>query len=163
MKKTALCAMCVLLLCGGLLCVHLTAQSGGIENIFSAAVSSSLLDMKTEELTERELLELKVANRRQLADNVAHLATLGAPVGTASRLAEVHADLAAAEIELYRYTGEQEKLFTALKTRVDALTDKLRAETFAHKLGARGEDAIPTAEIQLLDALLEQKRERCNP
>ena len=125
MGKTVIGAVCVLLLCGGLFCAYLAAQIGMLENIRPAEEPISLLDLKIEELNERELLELKVTSHRKRAASVASLAALGAPDGSAIRLAEVHADLIAAEIELYRYTSDRDKLLAALKARVDALTDKI--------------------------------------
>jgi len=151
MKKTIMCAVCVSLLCGGLFCLHLTAQSERTAPI-------PLLDPKIEEQSERGLLELKVASHRELARYVdAHIA-VGSSAGTSIRLAEVHAGLYAAESELYRYTGEQDKLLVALQARVDALRDKLRAVVAALEAERVTLDVLIVTEIQLLDALLEQRR-----
>ena len=157
MKKAIIYTVCVLFFCGGLFVLHLVAQIGGL-NVRPAAVPVSLLDLKIEKYSERELLELKVASYRKLADFTADQSKIGSRAGTAVRLAESHADLAAAEIELYRHTGEREKLLTALQTRVEALTDKLRAVTSAYEIEVERLDAVLAAEVQLLDALLEQKR-----
>ena len=159
MRKAIIYIVCVLFLCGGLFGIHLAAQISGLGGVRPAAVSVSLLDPKIKECSERELLELKVASYRKLADLAAAQSEIGSRAGTAVRLAESHADLAAAEIELYRHTGEREKLRTALKTRVEALTDKLQAVTTAQEFfGAARSDEVYAAEVQLLDALLEQKR-----
>ena len=163
MKKIAISGVCVLLFCGGLFCIHLTAQSGRLGNASSSAEPISLLDPKITELGERELLERKVASHRQLAEVATMRFEQGSPRGGAIQLAEAHAGLAAAEIELYRRTGEQEKLLAAHKTRVEALTKKLRAVMFLYKEATSPTgtlDALCEAEIQLLDALLEQKREQ---
>lgn len=133
--------------------MHLAAQSAKVES------DVSLLDRKLDECTERELLELKVAARRKIADWVAKLYEVGSPTGGVVRLADSHAQLAAAEIELYRYTGERGKLRIALQSRVEALTDKLRALTNAYDATAIQVNVLCEAEIELLDALLEQKRE----
>jgi hypothetical protein len=159
MKKIVMFAVCALLFCGGLFCLHLVAQTGKAENAAAPAKPASLLlDPKIEEHNERELLELKVAVYRKFADDVALHNKNGSPAGTTIRLAESHADLAAAEIELYRHTGEQGKLRIALKAQVEALTDKLRAITLYNEAGVVKLGEVCEAEIQLLNALLEQKR-----
>jgi hypothetical protein len=153
MKKTAIFTVSVLLFCGGLFCLHLTAQTGKTENTASTAALIPLLDPKIEECSERELLELKVAACRKFTDAVTALYNAGAPSGAFVRLIDAHVDLAAAEIEFYRHTGEQNKLRIALKARVEALSDKLRAVTLRNEV-----TAVYEAEVQLLNALLEQNQ-----
>ena len=172
MKKRVIVVACALLFCGGLFCLHLVTQSKGGLWAYGALVfdeipdddtqtePASLLERKLDECNERELLELKVASYRKIARSLAALSQVGHPSGSAVRLAESHADLAAATIELYRYTGEQEKLRIALQARVEALTDKLRAMYNAYEADMTTLDVVCKAETQLLDALLEQKREK---
>ena len=158
MKKTIIVIFGALFLCGGLLGLHLAAQTAG--SAFSPSDKDSLLHRKLEECSERELLERKVAAYRGIADHVVSLSNTGSPRGTAKQVAASHADLAAAEIELYRHTGEQEKLHAAHSARVEALTEKLRAVTRSYENGTTLLNDLHEAEIQLLDALLEQKREK---
>ena len=160
MKKTAIFVIGALLFCGGFFCFHLTAQTAKIGDSFSQKDKSSLLQRKFEECSERELLELKVAAHQKIVANVAVHNVAGSPYGTATRLAESQANVAAAEIELYRHTGEQDKLRIALKTRIEHLTEKLRAEVRSYEAGATHIGTLYEVEIQLLDALLEQKREK---
>jgi len=158
MRKTALLALCVLLLCGGLFCLHLTAQPGNL----NAALEKeySLIDLKIDETSERELLELKVASRQKIADSITVEYKAAAPRGALNRMMQAHANLAAAKVELYQHTGEREKLFIALEEKVSALTDNLRNAIIQHSMGVTTQDAVLEAEIQLLDAMLELKRER---
>jgi hypothetical protein len=95
---------------------------------------------------------------KKIVDSVTIAYNAGQPAGSATRMAEAQANLAAAEIELYRHTGEQDKLHTALQARVEFLTVKLRAVVLAHEAGTTLLGNVGEAEIQLLDALLEQKR-----
>ena len=159
MKKITFIALCVLLLCGGLFCFHLTAQT---ERTVSAK-PVSLLEQKIEDISEWELLELKVATYQKIVDVVDAHARAGSPRGSSVQIAEAHANLAAAQIELYRHTGEQDKLLAAHQARVKALTEKLRAVTNAHEHTTMTSKEFHEAEIQLLDALLEQKREPFAP
>ena len=158
MKKTLFFAANLLLFGVGLLCFHLTAQSVGENRGRENAAPVSILDQKVENSSERELLELKIASHRKLADSISALSRAGAPAGNAYRLADAHANYASAEIELYQHTGEREKLRTALKAKVEALSDKLRAVLFAYEAATVSLDVVCATEIQLLDALLEQKR-----
>ncbi len=82
----------------------------------------------------------------------------GSPAGTVVRQAEVRAELAAAEIELYRHTGERDKLTAALESRVEARKNKLQAVTAGYEVGTASRGELCDAENQLLDAMLEQKR-----
>ena len=159
MKKIVTFTLCALLLCGGLLCLHLVAQTR-IENTPVPAKQGSLIDSKPEEWSERDLLERKVVAYRHIADQVARYHAAGSPAGNASRLAESHANLAAAEIELYRHTGEQVKLRVALESQIEALTDRLRAVTVAYEAATCNLADVSAAEIQLLNVLLERKREQ---
>jgi hypothetical protein len=76
------------------------------------------------------------------------------------RLQESKADLAAAEIELYRHTGEQDKLRIAWKSRIEALFARVEAVSAAYAAETLELGDVSEAEIQLIDALLEQKREK---
>ena len=168
MKKRIIAIACTLLLIGGgLICWHLVAQRfepphwGALifDDIDTSKMESvSLLDRKLDECSERELLEMKVASCRSIAQAVAVHGQMGNRAGSAHRLAESHANLAAAMIELYRHTGEQEKLRVVLQARVEALTEKLRAVSNAYDADRVTLDTLHEAEIQLLDAVLEQKR-----
>jgi len=156
MKKTVFLSVCVLLLCGGLFCLHLTAQPERAGN----APAVSLLEMNFDEVSERQLLEMKVDAYQKLLDwvNVAYLEGVTGMM----ELADAQAKLAAAQIELYRHTGEQDKLFAALQERVDALSKKLQSATVVLlETSRRGMfSTVVETEIELLDALLEQKRTR---
>ena len=156
MKKTTLFALCVPLLLGGLFCLHLVAQSETTTS--RTGVSLSLLDPKVGELSERELLEMKVDRCRKIVEYTENMQLSGAPAGGAIPLAEAQAHLAAAKIELYRFTGEQDKLRTALDVKVKALSDRVRAIVRAYENGVATSAALYEAESQLLDALLECKR-----
>jgi outer membrane protein TolC len=157
MNKTTILAACIVLLFGGLLGLHLAAQPGGTGSRATENASNfSLLDPNVSERSERELLERKVIVHRRIVMRVESHVQAGQ--GNAMRLAEARADLAAAEIELYRYTGEQDKLLVALKARVEHLTEKLRAATNAFDANVSSLDEFHAVELQLLDALLEQKR-----
>jgi hypothetical protein len=165
MKNTTFFAVCVLLLLGGLFCLHLAAQSGGPGGpgypgaiVFDTPLS--LLDPKVSELSERELLEMKVDRCRRIVIIVKAHAAAGNPAGRPHLLAEAQANLADAEIELYRYTNEQDKLLVALDAKVKALTDKVRAVVNSHNNGTVTMATVCEAEVQLLDALLERKRAR---
>ena len=158
MKKRTILVVCVLLLCGGLSCLHLTGQ-----NTSSSAVPTSLLDYKLDECSELELLELKIAACQTIVRHVTAAAEMGSPSGRFTRLETVRAGLAAAEIELYRHTGDQEKLLAAHKARVEALTHKLQAVTNSYEAAYVTAVEVSEAEIQLLDALREQKREQKHP
>ena len=154
MKKTVFLSVCVLLLCGGLFCLHAQPErAGDIPTV-------SLLEMNFDEVSERQLLEMKVDAYQKLLDLVVLKFESG--FGGATHLAEARANLAAAQIELYRYTGEQDKLFAALQARVDAMRTKLYATRVAHDHVSKGftSKVLHEAEIELLDALLEQKRAR---
>jgi len=155
MKKTVFVSVCVLLLCGGLLCLHLTAQP---ERTSNPSPVVSLLEMNFDEVSERQLLEMKV----DAYQKIAHHATVAYSRGvvTVMELAELQANLAAAEIELYRHTGEQDKLSAALQARVNAFTDRLREVNRGFNMGVIPSVELLGAEIELLDALLEQKRAR---
>jgi hypothetical protein len=159
MKKTFIVIFGALLLCGGLFCLHLTAQTA--RNSFSPpADKNSLLHRKFEKCSEQELLELKVAAHRKILESVVALGEAGSPLGTYTRLLESQAGLIAAEIELYRHTGEQDKLRIALQARVDAMTEKLRSVTSTYEAASGSIRLVDVceAELQLLDALLEQQR-----
>ena len=158
MKKIAIFIISVLFLCGGLFGLHLTAQP--VRNASSTEEKDSLLHRKLDECSEQELLELKVASHRKRVESITAFSDAGSPQGSAVRLTESQADLAAAEIELYRHTGEQDKLRTAWKARIEALTARVKAVTVAYQFGVTTLIEVSEAEIQLLDALLEQKRER---
>ena len=163
MKKIACFAVCALFLFGGLLGLHLAAQSGGTENRATEnAPVFSLLDSDVAECSEKELLERKIAVRRRIIIQADAHAQIGSFQGNAMTRAEAYADLAAAEIELYRYTGEQDKLLAALKARIEHLTEKLRATHNAFEATRVTLAAVHEAELQLLDALLEQKRVRAS-
>ena len=154
MKKTVIFAISALLLCGGLFCLHLTAQT--------ARNSSSPEDKlrKLEECSERELLELKVVAHRRVVEMVTAHFEAASQKGRYYRLQESKADLAAAEIELYRHTGEQDKLRTAWKSRIEALFARVEAVSAAYAAETLELGDVSEAEIQLIDALLEQKREK---
>lgn len=159
MKNTTILAVCFCLLLGGLLGLHLVAQPGGTgSRATESAPAFSLLAPNVSERSEKELLEQKVVAHQGIVAQIEAHAQMGTPRGTAIRLAEVHANLATAEIELYRYTGEQDKLLAALKARVEHLTDKLRATTNAFENSTTDMESVHEAKLQLLDALLEQKR-----
>ena len=154
MRKTVFLSVCVLLLCGGLFCLHLTAQP---ERASNPPPVVSLLEMNFDEVSERQLLEMKVDAYQKLLD----LAVLNFESGLLPHLTEARANLAAAQIELYRYTGEQDKLFAALQARIDILKEQLQREIEAFRHGARQNLSVAyETEIELLDALLEQKRAR---
>ena len=159
MNKITIIAVCVCFLFGGLLGLHLAAQPGGTERRATENPSAfSLLDPNVSERSEKELLEQKVIARQRIVAQIEAHVQAGSPRGSAIRLTEVHANLATAEIELYRYTGEQDKLLAALKARVEHLTDKLRATIGAFEHSVVEKETVHEAELQLLDALLEQKR-----
>ena len=163
MKKTACFAVCISFLFGGLLGLHLAAQPGSAgSRATENAPDFSLLDPNVAERSEKELLERKVAARKGILNGVDRLAQVGSPRGNATALAEAHAGLATAEIELYRYTGEQDKLLASLKARVEHLTKKLRAVALAFEAATVSLEVVHEAELQLLDALLEQKRVRAS-
>jgi hypothetical protein len=153
MKRTTIIAVCTMLLFGGLLCLHLAAQPVKVKD-----VSIPLLDPKIKDSGERELLEMKVESYRKIAEYVDAQAALGTPRGRASFLAEAYANLAAAEIELYRFTGDRDKLLVAMDAKVEALTNKLRGAKAAYEYATTTQKELCEAEIQLLDALLERKR-----
>ena len=157
MKKTALFAVCVLLLCGGLFCLHLTAQP---ERTSTSEKLTSLLDLKIEDTSERELLELKVASCQQLVKFVLAARDGGLREGSTTRSCEANAYLAATEMELYRHTGERDKFLAAMEAKVQAQYEKLRAVTAMIEMADRRarQPELSEAQIQLLDALLEQKR-----
>jgi len=167
MRKTMFFSMCVPLLLVGLFCVHLVAQPDGQPLKLSEPgepgaivfdVPLSVLDPKVGELSERELLEMKVNRYRRIVEYVENAARVGGPRGAAILLAEARANLASVEIELYHHTGEQDKLHAALEAKVKALTDKVRAALNAHENGTVSSDVRFETEAQLLDALLERKR-----
>lgn len=103
---------------------------------------------------------MKVASIRTLADSIDAARQGGFPEGSALRHADVHAELAATEIELYRYTGEREKLLAALDAKVEALTNKLHSVNAGRQAGTIKLEILCETETQLLDALLERKRTR---
>ena len=156
MKKTALFAVCILLFFGGLFCLHLTAQPGSLSG--SSAKPISLVDLKIEETSERELLELKVAVHQNLVYSATAAYKADLPGASITSLATSHANLAAAEAELYRHTGEQDKLLAALKEKTEALTDKLQGVTLMFEAGVITRAVLGEAELQLLDAMLELKK-----
>jgi NhaP-type Na+/H+ and K+/H+ antiporter len=157
MKRTTVIAVCVSLLFGGLLCLHLAAQSDKTE----VKAPVSLLDMKIKDSGERELLEMKVESCRKIVD-LANLRQQAPPTrgntATATRHTEAYVLLATAEIELYHHIGDRVKLFVALDAKVEALTQKLHNATELHRNGMITSDEVCETEIQLLDALLERKR-----
>ena len=158
MRKTVFLSVCVLLLCGGLFCLHLTAQP---ERTSNPSPVVSLLEMNFDEVSERQLLEMKVDAYKKLLDLAILRFESASPSGTAIHLAEARAKLAAAQIELYRHTGEQDKLLAALQARIDILKEQLQHEIELFRHGARRNlSAMYETEIKLLDALLEQKRAR---
>ena len=158
MNKTTLLVACILFLCGGLLALHLAAQPGSGSMIVNNAPTSSALDPNVMERSEKELLEQKIVVHQRIVLQLQTYADAGDRRGNAARLAEARANLAAAEIELYRHTGEQDKLHAALKTRVAHLNENLRATIVAFNMNATTMEVVSEAELQLLDALLEQKR-----
>ena len=163
MKKIACFAVCISFLFGGLLGLHLAAQPGGAGSMATEnAPDFSLLDPNVAERSERELLERKIVVHRNIVALADGYAQVGNRRGNAMVLAGARADLAAAEIELYRYTGEQDKLLVALQARVEHLTEKLRATTAAYTAEAATLGTVSEVELQLLDALLEQKRVRAS-
>jgi len=172
MNKTTILAVCILFLFGGLLGLHLAAQPGGTEsrgtesratgNAPDDAPAFSLLDPNVAERSERELLERKVVVHRNIVAQIDGLVQAGSRHGTANRLAGARADLAAAEIELYHHTDEQEKLLAAHQARVEHLKEKLRVTVQGFEIAAVSLDAVFEAELKLLDALLEQKRDRAS-
>jgi len=163
MKKITYFTVCVLLLFGGLLGLHLAAQLGGTESRATEnAHVFSLLDQDVTERSEKELLEQKIVVHRRIVMQVDAHAQAGSPQGSVMLLAEAHANLAAAEIELYRYSGEQDKLLAALQASVEHLTEKLRATYAAYEATRATLAVVHEAELQLLDALLEQKRVRAS-
>ena len=174
MRKTVLISVCVLLFSAGLFCLHITAQnspgspvnrlSGAfVTDVLPAASAQkeprSLLDRKLEASSIRELLELKVAACRKLVDYVSSANEVGSPTGSFVRLAEAHAEQAAAEIELHRHTSDRVKMRIAMQARTEALTDKLKAITLAYEAERASLHEVWEAEMQLLDALLAQKQE----
>ena len=155
MKNTMFLSVFALLLCGGLFCLHLTAQP---ERAGNASPVVSLLEMNFDEVSERQLLEMKVDAYQKLLDQAISDFEFNIPSGTATRLTEARANLAVAEIELRRYTGERDKLFAAQQARVHALIDKLSHVNSGIDLGVFPSAKLWETEIELLDALLEQKR-----
>ena len=163
MKKIAFFAVCISFLFGGLLGLHLAAQPGGAGSWATEnAPNFSLLDPNVAERSEKELLERKIVAHWNIVDLAGMYAQVGDRRGNAMVLAGARADLAAAEIELYRYTGEQDKLLVALQARVEHLTEKLRAAAAANAVDAATLGTVSEVELQLLDALLEQKRVRAS-
>jgi len=158
MKKIAF-LMSVLLLYGGLFCIHLVAQSERRGNVPASAETTSLIVPNIAERSERELLERKVEARRTIVELVTLHSEMGSPRGRAFQLMGARAGLAAAEIELYRHTGEQEKLLAAHQAKVEAMTHKVQSARNAYESDAITLEELLESEIQLLDALLEQKRE----
>jgi outer membrane protein TolC len=160
MKTKAIFAACALLFCGGLFCLHLTAQSEKTSDVPVAAKPIALLESKMLELSEQELLERKVDSHRKFVESVTTHYEVGSPRGSAILLGEAQAGLAAAEIELYRYTGDRDKLLAAHQARVEALTQKLEAAKNAYDADRISPEILLVSEIQLLDALLELKQEK---
>ncbi|MCL2711522.1 MAG: hypothetical protein FWE95_11640 [Planctomycetaceae bacterium] len=158
MNKTTLLVACILFLCGGLLVLHLAAQPGSGSMIVNNAPTSSALDPNVMERSEKELLEQKIVVHQRIVLQLQTYADAGDRRGNAARLAEARANLAAAEIELYRHTGEQDKFLSAQNARIEHLTTKLRAATVAYGMDVASLGEVSEAELQLLDALLEQKR-----
>ena len=165
MKKIAIVSLCSLLFCGGLFCLHLVAQSvGRIDGalVFDEPLSTPtpLSDRNLEECSERELLELKVTAYQLIVANIAVHYEAGALKGGLALLCDSQADLAAAEIELYRHTGEQDKLRQALQAKVGARKEQLEAVIQSYEAERIGLSGLSKVKVQLIDALLEQKREK---
>jgi hypothetical protein len=154
MKRTTVVTVCVSLLFGGLLCLHLAAQPDKAE----VKVPVLLFDPKIKDSGEKELLEMKVDCYRQIATGVDNLAAVGSLRGIASQVAEAKANLAGAEIELYHFTGDKEKLLAAMDAKIEALTNKFKALDSSFEHTTITLDELLGAKIQLLDALLERKR-----
>jgi Skp family chaperone for outer membrane proteins len=156
MKKHLIITASILLFCGGLFALHLAAQS--VKTAPPTEEKIPLFDPRVEQCSERELLELKVKSYEKMLEQIENHAKAGTPLGRSQHLADARANLADAEAELYRHIGDTVKLQAALKAKVEAYREKLRAENNAFESGATRMDSVCTAEIQLLDALLEQKR-----
>jgi len=155
MKKSTFLAVCGVILIGGLICLHLAAQP---DTVMKHAPASPL-DQKIKDYNERELLEMKVECYRNIAKYTDDSAAVGDPLrGKSSDVAEAYANLATAEIELYRFTGDRDKLLAAMDAKIEALTNKLRAVKNAYDLGTCTSTNLREAEIQLIDALLERKQ-----
>ncbi|MCL2005200.1 MAG: VCBS repeat-containing protein [Planctomycetaceae bacterium] len=131
-----------LLVCFG---THLTAQPDAVP---------------LENMSERELLERKVALREGLLEDANLRSNLGLP-GSFELVADAQIHLADAKIELYRLTREWNELSSALQAKIDAIKSKHEAHIHLFALGhATSKGDVWEAEIQLLDALLELKRAR---
>ncbi|MDR0327876.1 MAG: hypothetical protein LBI05_06230 [Planctomycetaceae bacterium] len=167
MKKGIILTACILLFCGGLVCWYLTAQTYfGVDGVLvfdeSSIIPDSLLDRKLEECSERELLEMKVAVAQYTFNYVTEQVKNG--FATFDQFIEAKVNLADAEIELYWHTGDQEALRTALQTKVESRKQQLMQTQVHHDVGSK-RGAFPElrrAEMQLLDAVLEQKRVLAN-
>jgi hypothetical protein len=138
--------------------LHLTAQLGAENRAKENIDSVPLFDRKLEECSERELLVLKVDSYRKIVDS----ATNAYETESISpfSLFDCLNDLADAEIELYRYTGQQEELRVALKNKVDAREQILRIANAHREVGSTRITMMEFHELEarLLDAVLEQKR-----
>ena len=160
MKKRIILSVSILFFCIGLLCLHLAAQTEETENAPLSEAPIPLVDRNLDKCSEQELLELKVDTYRKIIEFVVQAIESGAPGSDLMTLQDVQADLASAEIELYRCTGELEKLRVALQEKVDARKRKVMASSAHYEVGSRRITLkeLCEAEVQLLDAVLEQKR-----
>ena len=163
MKRTTFLAMCAMLLLGLLLgrmfCFHLAAQSAVWSDEAKEDALIALLEPKIKECSEQELLEMKIKIYRKIVEGVEQAARAGIPSGRAELQAEAYAQLASAEIELYRVTGDRDKLLAAMDAKIEALTEKHRAAKMLCEIGQPASyNELLLTDIQLLDALLERKR-----
>ena len=161
MRKTIItivCVVCVSLFCGGWICFRLTAQSYVQSEKTNAGANASLLDTTFADRSERELLELRVEAYQNIFRTVKSHFEAGSSRGRVPLLCQARADVASAKIELYRHTGERDKLHVALKEKIEALTEKHQSLVHAYNTDTVLSTDLYEAEIQLLDALLEQKR-----
>jgi hypothetical protein len=163
MKKGIILTAYILLFSGGLFCLHMTAQLGvGVRGALASDELSitpvSLLDQQLDEYSERELLEMRVAIAQKSYSYTARLAEEG--IASLEELIEAKVDLADVEIEFYLHIGDQEALRTALQAKVDCRKQQLLRTNAHNEAGSmRGtSEELRRAEMQLLDAVLEQKR-----
>ena len=120
--------------------------TGDISAVRELATVSSL------DLDYIELLKKRVEVAKTKFERIEKLSQIGAREGSVSNILKARIELADREIELYRQTGEREKLLATLEQKKEAAVELLSAVRVAFELANARIDDVLEAELVLAEA-----------
>ncbi len=103
------------------------------------------------------LLQKRVEMTKRIMDQVLAMNQAGAPGGKGTAFPDAQIKHTSALVDLYRYTGQQEKLLEAVAMKYDAAKAKHQICSAGYKAGTVTLDVLSTAELELAETEYELK------